>query len=258
MWLVRNTLKATLTFRGLDVSIESGEQFDLDSLGRDAAESSNQIQVAFEEGYLENVHKASAQPEPEQVAAPAAVPVAGAAGSAPAPVVQRPPEPPAQEPDTALPQPVPAPALVPPSVEPPQPVEVGSESGGRTAPGMSADEFDVRMKDFKRQFLEEMRSQMSVPAQVTDAEELRLAREAFNSDLKELVGEFKQLRGRFDSVKGQVKADPTLSQAEVKARIAFLEEQERNLLKNFETVGREQVSEGDGDVMDKADLLSGL
>src|SRR5262245_54351736 len=58
MWLVKNRLKATLTLRGLNVTIRSGDQFDLDGLGRDKAEGSNQVQVAFEEGYLENVYKA--------------------------------------------------------------------------------------------------------------------------------------------------------------------------------------------------------
>ena len=43
MWLVRNTLKGTLSFRGMDVTIPAGEQFDLDVLGPDG--------LAFEEGY---------------------------------------------------------------------------------------------------------------------------------------------------------------------------------------------------------------
>jgi len=60
VWIVENTLRATLTFRGLDVSIAPGEQFDLDVLGRRRAERSSQVQVAFEEGYLANVHKAPA------------------------------------------------------------------------------------------------------------------------------------------------------------------------------------------------------
>ena len=84
-------------------------------------------------------------------------------------------------------------------------------------------------------------------------------RAAISSDVQALVGEFKLLRDRFQSAKGRVREDPTLSDAEVKARLAFLDEQEQQLLKNFETVGRrvEQDHE-DGDVMGKADLLSNL
>ena len=42
--------------------------------------------------------------------------------------------------------------------------------------------------------------------------------------------------------------------------LAFLEEQEQQLLRNFETVGRrlESPQGDDGDVMDKADLLSNI
>ncbi|MEO1997870.1 MAG: hypothetical protein ABGZ17_21630, partial [Planctomycetaceae bacterium] len=45
----------------------------------------------------------------------------------------------------------------------------------------------------------------------------------------------------------------SLSDAEIRARLAFLDEQERELLKNFETVGRQIEQDGDGDVLDKAD-----
>ena len=40
--------------------------------------------------------------------------------------------------------------------------------------------------------------------------------------------------------------------------MAFLEEQERELMKNFETVGQARSSPDGGDVMDKADLLANL
>src|SRR5687768_9980742 len=60
MWIVRNALRATLSLRGLGVTVPAGQEFDLDEkLGsRDRAESNNQVIVAFEEGYLENVYKA--------------------------------------------------------------------------------------------------------------------------------------------------------------------------------------------------------
>ncbi len=204
MWLVKNTLgKATLSFRGLDVSIAPGEQFDLDVLGRDTAESSNQVLVAFEEGYLESVYKASAQDQARD------------AGDAPT-----------------------------------QPPSMG--------PGMSVDEFDERMGEFRKQFIDELRQQLSVvPVGKSDDKALDAMREVLSQDVKSLVGEMKLLRDRFDSVRGQVQQDPTLSDTEIKARLAFLAEQEQSLLRNFETVGRRSEID-DGDVMDKADLLAGL
>ena len=59
MWIVKNSLRATLAFRGLGVSIPAGAEFDLDAIGRDTAEQSPQVVVALEEGYLQNVFKAA-------------------------------------------------------------------------------------------------------------------------------------------------------------------------------------------------------
>lgn len=196
MWLVKNRLKATLTLRGLGVSIRSGDQFDLDGLGRDLAEGSNQVQVAFEEGYLENVFKAPRED-------------ASRTGSLPVP-----------------------------------------GGGGRAA---TAEE----LEEWKRSFMNELKQQLPTVAGAANASQLEQVRQAISSDVQALVNEFKLLRDRFETAKGAVRHDPRLSEVEMKARLAFLEEQEQALLKNFDTVGREQRVE-DGDVMDKADLLSNL
>ena len=196
MWLVKNRLRATLSFRGLELSIPAGEQVDLDSLGRDRAERSNQIQVAFEEGYLENVYKA-----------PAAAP---AASHGPA----------------------------------------SSFVTGQLA-GLSSERFDARMEEFRDQLLQELRAHL--PAMGSGAEH----NAALSRDMQALVNELKLVRDRFETMKGQVKRDPNLSDGEIRARLAFLEEQEQQLLKNFETVGR-RVEQEDGDVLDKADLLANL
>src|SRR3954467_10460848 len=74
MWIVKNSLRATLSLRGLGVQIASGAEFDLDVVGRDTAEQSPQVAVAIEEGYLANVFKAPR--EAAQPAAPAAAPAA--------------------------------------------------------------------------------------------------------------------------------------------------------------------------------------
>jgi hypothetical protein len=194
MWLVKNRLRATLSFRGLDISIPAGEQADLDALGRERAESSNQIQVAFEEGYLENVYKA---PAPAAAAPPASSLLTGAVA------------------------------------------------------GLSSERFDARMNEFREQLLGELRAHLpGVSAGVEN-------NAALSRDMQALVNELKLVRDRFETMKVQVKRDPNLSDGEIRARLAFLEEQEQELLKNFETVGR-RVEQQDGDVLDKADLLANL
>lgn len=197
MWIVKNTLKATLTLKGLGVSVPAGQQLDLDVLGRERAEASAQVLVALEEGYLENVFKAAP---------------AGALDDAPTGYAPR-------------------------------------EAAPR---GMSSAELEA----FKRRFLEELRETMPVAAKGDDLERVR---EAITSDVRQLVGEMKLLRERFESARGEVRHDPRLSDVEMRARLAFLEEQEQALLKNFESLGkRVEQEQADGDVMGKADLLSNL
>lgn len=202
-WIVKNTLKATLRFAGLDLTIRAGDSHDLDTApGRASAESNNQVIVAFEEGYLENVYK---EPAPQPVtAAPSAVPA----------------------------------ALV--------------------EPGVSKEEFASGLESFKQSLLSELRTHLeSGEAKQEKGERLDEVRAAISEDMQELVGELKLVRERFSAVKGRIKEDSNLSDAEVKARLAFLDEQERELIKNFQSVGRQVESEG-GDVMDKADLLANL
>jgi len=198
MWIVKNTLKATLSFRGLDLSIPAGDQFDLDVLGRKTAEGSNQVQVAFEEGYLENVFKAGGPPD-EGVN--------------------------------------------------------GANGGVHVAPvqGISPEQFDA----FKREFLDELRAQLPGPSEGNLLEQVRAT---ISQDVQQLVSELKQIRERFAVEKGRIQQNPSLSDAEIRARLAFLEEKEQELLKNFESVGREiqHDDDDDGDIMDKADLLANL
>ena len=188
MWMVKNTLRATLTFRGLELSIPAGATYDLDSLGRDRAESSNQVIVAFEEGYLENIHKA-ARVESDRL-----------------------------------------PTQAPPSAE-----------------GLTTAQFEARMREFQRQFVSELKTHIPALAQ---------SEAPPNQDVKQLVDEFKLLREHFELERNKLKR-ANLSDAEVRARMAFLEEKEQELVKNFEQVGR-RTETSDGDVMGKADLLSNL
>jgi archaellum component FlaC len=198
MWIVKNTLRATLTLGGLDVSIADGEEFDLDTIGRDVAEDSNQVQVAFEEGYLQNVRKE---------------------------------------------------AIIESAIGRGDSAEDLRQAGMSTA--ISVDQLDA----FKSEFMDELRSHLPRIGQAPQGGDEVTA--AISADVKELVTELKSLKGRFASIKGRVTTDDSLSKAEIKARLAFLDEQERELLKNFESVGK-QVEGDDGDVMDMADMLSNL
>jgi hypothetical protein len=205
-WIVKNTLKATLSFRGLDLSIGAGEEFDLDTRpGRNTAEGSDQVVVAFEEGYLQNVYK---EPQPTARVSPSSA----------------------------------------------------ISAGPQITAGMTQAQIDASLDRFKEQVLTELRAQLSgvqANAESATSSQLEDVRSAISNDMQELVGELKLVRDRFASVRGRIQEDESLSDAEIRARMAFLEEQERELMKNFETVGRE-VESDDGDVMDKADLLANL
>jgi hypothetical protein len=163
MWIVKNLLRGTLRFPGLEVSIPPRQEFDLDTIGRRRAETSNQLLVAFEEGYLQNVFKDSSQ-------------------------------------------------------------------GPSSAEGET---FRDRLEAFKEEILKELRT--ALPQEMGD---LKL------SDLKSALVDMREA---------------SLSDAEVKARLAFLEEKEQELQKNFEAIGHTTEGESDeNDIMGKADLLSSI
>jgi hypothetical protein len=214
MWIVKNSLRATLSLRGLGVQIPSGAEFDLDAVGRDTAEQSPQVAVAIEEGYLTNVFKA---------------------------------------PREAAPAPAPAPAAPPPDL-----------SGLVTSKDFEA---------FKNQFLTELRGQLPALQKLDKLDQLQTGVQAgMNADIKDQLEGFRKslsddVRAAADEIKAvardkilaekrKILADQNLTEAEMKLRIAFLEEKERELETNFDSVGH-QVEGQDGDVMDKADLLSG-
>jgi hypothetical protein len=194
--------------KGLGVSIAAGEEFDLDAIGRESAEKSPQVVVAFEEGYLSNVFK---QP--------------GVQGKGTAP----------SEPQKGL---------------------------------LTTDEFHERLESFKKQFLDELKGLHKLDkldlleaapkgGSIDMKAELAEMRKAITSDVRGVLSEMSVAKEKIEAEKRRILADANLSQSEIKARLAFLEEKERELEKNFETVGR-TVERNDGDVMDKADLLSGL
>jgi hypothetical protein len=212
MWIVKNSLRATLSLRGLGVTIPAGAEYDLDAVGRDTAEQSPQVAVAIEEGYLKNVFKAAREGGPAPGPAPAAA-----------------------------------------------------------APDLSGLVTSKDFESFKQQFLTELRNQLpalqklekldqlshQAPPTVDLKDQLDGLRKSIADDVRQATDEIKQVaRDKILQEKRKILSDQSLTEAEMKLRVAFLEEKERELEKNFETVGH-QVEGQDGDVMDKADLLSG-
>ncbi|GIW70628.1 MAG: hypothetical protein KatS3mg102_0170 [Planctomycetota bacterium] len=183
MWIARNTTRGRLRFPGLALTIAPGAEVDLDcALGRSRAEQSNQILVAFEEGYLETVRK---DPAP-----PAAV------------------------------------------------------RGGTGAAGGGLD--DARLAARLEAFKDSLRG------------ELQQLRAALAGDVRTILGGLRVARDRLDEQRRRVLADQSLSEAEIRARLAFLEEQEMELVRNFDALGRAHAPEAGGEVAAKADLLSRL
>jgi len=201
MWIVKNLLRGTLTFRGLAISIPPKGDYDLDLLGRKRAEESNQVLVAFEEGYLQTVFK--------------------------------------------------------------------DQSGLPGAQGISSltdEQLVDRLESFKRSVLAEIRAAIPGqpaaapgPAAATAAgvDELKAA----IADVKDALKNLKVVKLKLREEKERVVLDATLSEAEIRARLAFLEEKERELEKNFAEIGRKSgrkdVAQG-ASVVEKADLLSSI
>lgn len=172
MWIVRNLLRGTLTFRGMGVSIPPKAELDLDqTLGREKAERSNQILVAFEEGYLQTVHR---------------------------------------------------------------------ESG---APAVTDRALEERLASFKTSLSQELGS----------------LRTSLAGDVRDMLAGLKVAKMKLNEEKERVLVDTTLSDSEVKARLAFLDEKEHELEKNFSEIGRKKSGAPQGgNVVANADLLSSI
>jgi hypothetical protein len=174
MWKVRNLLRGTLTFRGLGISIPPKGEVDLDALlGRERAERSNQVLVAFEEGYLQTVLKPS----------------------------------------------------------------------GDGAPAMDGGALEARLAAFKESL----------------SEELGVLRTSLAGDVRDMLANLKVARAKLHEEKERILVDATLSDAEVRARLAYLDEKEQELEKNFSELGRKKSgSPVGGSVVANADLLSSI
>ena len=57
MWIVSNQLKGVLKFPALGLEVAPEGEADLDTLGREKAEASSELRIAFENSYLKTVRK---------------------------------------------------------------------------------------------------------------------------------------------------------------------------------------------------------
>jgi hypothetical protein len=182
-WIVKNLLRGTLTFKGAGISIAPKGEADLDELlGRARAETSNQVIVAFEEGYLQTVRK-------DDHAAAARDPAAEAAA-------------------------------------------LRAEAHRAV---------DDRMERFRASL----------------QEELSALRASLAGDVRGMLDGLQLAKAKIREQKGRVLEDHSLSDAEIRARLATLDEEERALEKNFSELGRKRTKEGGG-VAEKADLLASM
>ena len=177
MWIVRNLLRGTLTFRGMNLSVAPKGEVDLDALlGRERAETSNQVLVAFEEGYLQTVRKENA-------------------------------------------------------------------GGGEMGPGVGTVALETRLAAFKDSL----------------SKELGQLRTSLAGDVREILSGLQVARAKLHEEKERVQQDSSLSDAEIRARLAFLDEKENELEKNFREIGKKKSGDtGSGNIAANAELLTKL
>lgn len=188
MWIVRNVLRGSLRFAGLDLVIPPRGEIDLDQLlGRELADSSAPIKIALDEGYLQNVQK----------------------------------DLPARE-------------------------------------SVSPEQLTQQLEAFKSSILHEIRA--ALPGDLVSGQEIKAELGHLHESVVGGVGELlERVRIRLREERARVAEDRTLSDAEVRARLAFLEEKERELDSNFERLGHEaEPASGPSQLTRNAELLGGI
>jgi hypothetical protein len=88
-------------------------------------------------------------------------------------------------------------------------------------------------------------------------EELSALRASLAGDVRGMLDGLQLAKAKIREQKGRVLEDHSLSDAEIRARLATLDEEERALEKNFSELGRKRTKEGGG-VAEKADLLASM
>jgi len=142
-----------------------------------------------------------------------------------------------------------------------------AESGGESAPlgGDRATDLQKSLEAFKASIMEEIKRSLPAEAQPVSQQqsmqkEFGEVREELRSGVKDVLASLEKMKSQISVGAGSDRGTTRLSDAEVKARLAFLEETEQRLKSNFKSIGQEIGAEDDGpsNVMDNADLLSSI
>jgi hypothetical protein len=122
---------------------------------------------------------------------------------------------------------------------------------------ISPRQLSQQLESFKASILQEMRA--SLPEVLSGQEiktELGHLHDSVLGGVREL---FEKVRIRLREERARVAEDHTLTDAEVRARLAFLEEKERELEANFERLGHEaEPAAGPSQLAHNAELLGGI
>jgi hypothetical protein len=132
------------------------------------------------------------------------------------------------------------------------------------ASGITSAEINSHLEEFKRSILKELKQ--SIPTQNSEpmvsallGQQIGAVQEELRAGVKGVLESLEAVQSRLSKERASVTANPNLSPAEIKARLAFIEETERTIQTNFDKVGQEIEGEsGSSDVIDHADLLSNI
>lgn len=149
--------------------------------------------------------------------------------------------------------------------------EVPKSAAMNFTPGMTSEEMTTQLAEFKKSILEELKQSLpqpvakEAPAETETmvsallGEKIGAVQEELRAGVKGVLESLEAMQSRLSVEKQRIVSNPNLSKAEIRARIAFIEETERNIQTNFEKVGHEiEGAGGQSDVMNQADLLSDL
>ena len=225
MWIVKNMLKATVLLQDLQVKIAAGDYFDLDTVGRDRANESISLSLAFEEGYLQNIKKEGAEAEVSLTPGAAAMQATMANDSISHQLAELRQLIAAQQQQAAMQQAMMATRM---SQAPMEPAHTGNSGGGSLAA--------------------EMKQAMSTMAQ-------ELA-----GSLRDQMAELSQQRQAVVAERREIMSSGKMDDAEMRARLAMLANKEAELKTNLDEIDRTigHKTEGGGDAAAIADLLGDI
>jgi hypothetical protein len=130
--------------------------------------------------------------------------------------------------------------------------------------GVTAVEMSSHLEDFKQSIIDELKQ--TIPSQNGEGmvsailgQQIGAVQEELRAGVKGVLESLEAVQGRLSQEKAKIVSNPNLSRAEIRARLAFIEETERNIKTNFDRIGHVIESESDqSDVLGHADLLADI